>query len=140
MTSHKGSCHCGGVEVAFVTAVPPAETEVRACQCSFCRMHGAQAVSDPQGRISFSETTAGALRRYRFALGTADYILCGTCGAYLGAVLREETGGGYGIVNIRVLDEPDIFTQPPQPFVYDAEDEAARIARRRRRWTPLART
>jgi len=137
MTLHKGTCHCGGVGVAYETAVPPAEAQVRSCQCSFCRMHGAEAVSDPKGTIEFIENRSGALRRYRFALGTADYILCRSCGAYLGAVLNQAAGGGFGIVNIRVLDEPEIFTQAPRPFVYDAEDEADRIARRRRRWTPV---
>ncbi len=139
MTFHKGTCHCGGVAVAYESAVPPSETQVRACQCSFCRKHGALAISDPGGTIEFTESRPGAMRRYRFALGTADYILCGTCGAYLGAVMSEESGGAYGIVNIRVLDEPDMFTQSPQPAVYDAETEAQRIARRRQRWTPLAR-
>lgn len=138
MAIYRGTCHCGGVAVDYETAVPPGEAEVRACQCSFCRMHGARAVSDPEGRLSFAEKTPGALRRYSFALKTADYILCGTCGAYLGAALSDDAGGGYGIVNILVLDTPEAFTQAPQPFDYDAESVAARIARRRERWTPMA--
>ncbi len=140
MTLHKGTCHCGGVGVAYETAVPPADTPVRACQCSFCRMHGALAVSDPKGSLEFTENRAGALRCYRFALGTADFILCGICGAYLGAILNDEAGGGYGIVNIRVLDEPDAFIRAPEPSVYDAENESERIARRCQNWTPVTRT
>lgn len=138
MTTYPGACHCGDVAVEYETAVPPAETDVRACQCSFCRMHGAQAVSDPDGGIRFIEKTRGALRRYTFGLKTADYVLCGNCGAYMGAVMRDGSESGYGIVNIRVLADRAAFTRAPRPAVYDGESVAERVARRRARWTPLA--
>lgn len=142
MSIHRGACHCGGVTVEYDTAVPPAETELRACQCSFCRMHGAEAVSDPDGLLRFRDATAGAMRRYTFGLKTADFILCGICGAYMGAVMADDTGPktgpGFGIVNTRVLADRSAFTRPAAPSVYDGEDLAGRIARRRARWTPMA--
>jgi hypothetical protein len=35
-----------------------------------------------------------------------------------------------------VLERRQAFTRAPAPVQYDAEDAAARIARRRRAWTP----
>lgn len=137
MTIYRGSCHCGGLAVEFDTAVPAGETEVRACQCSFCRMHGALVVSDPEGTVSFAEKTLGTMRRYTFGLNTADFLLCGNCGAYMGAAMRDGRGQ-YGIVNIRVLANRAEFTLPPRPADYDDESIADRLARRRARWTPLA--
>ncbi len=137
MARYEGGCHCGGVRVAFESAIAAADMEVRACQCSFCRMHQSLTVSDPDGAVHFTERTAGAMRRYRFGLATADFIICGQCGAYLGAVMGDGDTGGHAIVNTRVLDDRDAFDRPPRPAIYDDEDVSARVARRRARWTPL---
>ncbi len=51
MHSLPGRCHCGNISLVYETAVAPAETEIRACACGFCRRHGALGVSDPQGRL-----------------------------------------------------------------------------------------
>jgi len=138
MKTYHGTCHCGGMSVAYQSAVPPAETEIRACQCAFCRMHASLTVSDPNGALRFGEKAPGVMRRYTFGLKTADYLLCGICGAYLGAVMRDRAVRAYGIVNIRVLADRAAFTRPERPAVYDGETVAQRIARRRARWTPLA--
>jgi hypothetical protein len=131
---HRGGCHCGALRLSYRSAVPPAETEVRACQCSFCRRHGALAVSDPGGHAVI-EAKEAALRRYRFGLGTADYFLCANCGVYLAAVMTEAERS-WSVVVLHVLDDAQSFTRPPLPMVYDAEDETARRSRRRARWTP----
>lgn len=138
MTRYDGACHCGRVTVEFETAVPPADAEVRACQCSFCRMHGSLAVSDPAGSLRFREREPGAIRNYALGLRTADYVLCGTCGVYMGAVMRGSENQGFGIVNTRVLARQSDFIRSPKAAVYDDEDVAQRTARRRERWTPLA--
>ena len=114
--------------------MPPAETELRACQCSFCRRHGSRAISDPGGAVTI-EAEAAALNRYRFGLGTADYFLCGRCGVYVAAVMTEGERA-WSVVIVNALDDAENFTRPVQPMVYDAEDEAARRARRRTKWTP----
>ncbi|HKY96098.1 MAG TPA: hypothetical protein VJL84_12370 [Kiloniellales bacterium] len=131
---HRGSCHCGALRVSYRSAVPPGETEVRACQCSFCRRHGSRAISDPGGRVVI-EAEARALNRYRFGLGTADYFLCARCGVYLAAVMTEGERA-WSVVIVNALDDAESFARPPMPMVYDAEDEAARRARRRAKWTP----
>ncbi|MGF1628652.1 MAG: GFA family protein [Kiloniellaceae bacterium] len=132
---HHGGCHCGAISIRYESALAPAATEVRACLCSFCRRHGSRAVSDPDGRVILTLHDAGAVQRYRFGLGTADYFLCGRCGVYVAAVLAEG-GALYGIAIVNALDEADAFTQAPKPADYSAENEAARRLRRRTRWTP----
>jgi hypothetical protein len=131
---HRGSCHCGALKVTYTSDVPPGDTEVRACQCSFCRRHGSRAVSDPGGQAAI-EAGQGALKRYRFGLGTADYFLCANCGVYIAAVMTEGRRS-WSVVIVNALDDADAFSRPALPMIYDAEDEAARRARRRAKWTP----
>src|SRR3546814_19511225 len=66
---------CGAIAVRYESAAAPAETEVRACQCSFCRKHGSRAVSDSQGKLTVTIHDAKGVQRYRFGLATADYFL-----------------------------------------------------------------
>lgn len=131
---HDGRCHCGALRLSYESAIPPAETELRACQCSFCRRHGSRALSDPAGSVVI-EAEAAALNRYRFGLGTADYLLCARCGVYLAAVMTEGEKA-WSVVIVNALDDAARFSRPAVPMVYDAEDEDARRARRRARWTP----
>lgn len=134
MIEYRGSCHCGALRLSYRSTVPPAEAEVRACQCSFCRRHGSRAISDPGGHAAI-EADAGTLIRYRFGLGTADYFLCARCGVYLAAVMTEGERA-WSVVIVNALDEAERFSRPAVPMVYDAEDEPARRARRRAKWTP----
>ncbi len=78
---HSGRCHCGAIRIEFDTYEP---LTPRACQCGFCRRHGARTVSDPLGSAVLILDAAAI--RYRFASKAADYILCGRCGVYIGAV------------------------------------------------------
>lgn len=135
MQEHAGRCHCGALAVSYRSRVPAAETEVRACQCSFCLRHGSRAVSDPSGHATFHATDPALLQRYSFGLRTAEYLLCRHCGSYLGALMTE-AGRAWAVVNIANLDDVAAFGRPVVPAVYDAEDEPARRARRRERWTP----
>ena len=136
MTTYSGRCHCGGIAIEYTSSVAPAETVLRECQCSFCRMHQALAVSDPNGLAVLREAKPGHLHRYRFALGTADFVLCTNCGAYAGAVL-ESKGSSVGIVNIRLLKDHVEFTADPKPMNYDGEAEEGRVARRLEKWMPM---
>jgi hypothetical protein len=130
-----GACHCGNITVALESALEAPAFEIRACQCSFCRKHGARAVSDPRGRVRFSVREPDALVRYRFALRTAEFLVCARCGIYVAAVLGDG-GGSYATVNVNVLDRADEFSRAVTPVSYEAETETARRARRVARWTP----
>ena len=123
------------MEIGFESAIAPEAMEVRACQCSFCRKHAARAVSDPAGSVRLILAEPATVQRYRFGLGTTDFLVCGCCGVYAAAVM-EEAGRHYAIVIVSALDEAERFTRPAKPMDYSGEDEASRRARRQARWTP----
>ena len=133
-----GSCHCGALGFSFHTALPVAEWSVRACQCGFCRAHGAVTTSDPAGRLVFRIGQRESLRRYRFGLKTADFLLCGVCGVYVGAQI-ETPRGAFGIINTLAMTPRPTQMPAAAPADYDAEDPSQRSRRREQRWTPLER-
>ena len=135
---HRGACHCGAIGFHYRTSRPPAQWSVRACQCSFCRAHGALSSSDPAGSIEFFGAEE-ALQRYRFGLRTADFFVCRRCGVYVGAAIAVGERH-YGIVNVRAIDlSDDQEFSVSQPVSYDGEDTPGRVARRAERWTPVNR-
>jgi|CZKU01.1.fsa_nt_gi hypothetical protein len=76
MTVLRGGCHCGNLKVALETSLDPSVLQLRACQCSFCRRHGAVTTSDPAGRLLVEVGQPELLVRYRFALGITDFLVC----------------------------------------------------------------
>ena len=130
-----GGCHCGNVEFVFEIARAPAELAVRACQCSFCRRHGGRTVSDPNGRLEILVHEPAGLSRYRFGLGTAEFLVCRRCGVYVGAIMAE-ADAAWAIVNVNALATPEAFAEGAVPVSYDRETDSERRARRRARWTP----
>ena len=135
-SDYRGECHCGAIGFRYQTRLQPEQWSVRACQCAFCRAHGALSTSDPDGGIEFFADD-GALQRYRFALRTADFLLCRQCGVYVGAVI-EVGDKRYGIVNVRALVEPPEEVSGAAPVTYDGEGVSGRVERRSERWTPVA--
>jgi hypothetical protein len=118
------------------TAVAPSDWSIRACQCQFCLSHAALSTSDKQGELAFHAADPAALQRYRFALRTADFLLCSNCGVYIGAVI-EIADRRYGIVNTRALAPAPAEIAALAPISYDGEDTRGRIQRREDRWTPV---
>lgn len=135
MTMHTGGCHCGNICLTFETELDLSQIEVRACQCSFCVKHGSRAVADPDGRLIISVKDSARLRRYRFGLSTADYLICGECGVYVAAITADDDARAIVIIN--ALDDQKQFNQQPIPADFDAESKAQRQARRRARWMPV---
>ncbi|GJL35911.1 hypothetical protein TUM17576_27310 [Enterobacter hormaechei] len=72
-------CHCGAV--AFTVELTDGFNTVRRCNCSFCRMRGAVAVS---AQLSGLEVTRGKekLTEYRFNTQAAAHYFCSVCGIY----------------------------------------------------------
>ena len=135
--AYPGSCHCEAIGFEFRTAVAPTDWSIRACQCAFCRAHDALSTSDPQGDIRFTAVEADHLQRYRFALRTADFLLCRNCGVYIGAVI-EAAGNRFGIINTHTLAPAPVDMAGTEPISYDDEDTGGRVARREERWTPVS--
>ncbi len=136
MKSYQGGCHCGALGFEFQTDLVPAAWSVRACQCSFCRAHGALSTSDPAGSVQFRHREPAQLSNYRFGLKTADFVFCTRCGSYLAAV-TEVDGRRLAVINVNVLDPRPGGMPAAQPMTYDGETIASRGARRAVRWTPV---
>ena len=132
----EGGCHCGAIGFSYDCSAAPAAWSVRACQCRFCRAHNALTTSDPAASIEFHAADAAQLRRYRFGLETADFLLCKNCGVYIGAAI-DTPKGRFGIVNVRGLRPAPANLPDPVPASYDGESEPGRIARREQRWSPV---
>ena len=129
MARHLGGCHCGALRVEYETNAPLAP---RACQCSFCRKHHARSVSDPDGSAVIALGREAI--RYRFGTGSADFLICGRCGVYVG-VVQDIDGQLYAVLNLTAFDDPHEHV-PDEPMRYDGETPDDRAARRRARWTP----
>jgi hypothetical protein len=132
---YRGSCHCGAISVVLSLSRPVAGLRVRACQCSFCRPRGTRTVADAAGSVLISAASPGQLLRYRFGLKTADYLLCATCGSYIGAV-QEEPERLISVINVGGLDVPAFRGIVADPVSYDGEAVVERLARRRTYWMP----
>lgn len=134
---HTGGCHCGNISIVFESALNPAQIEVRACQCSFCRRHSTRAVADPGGMLTIKVADQARLSRYTFGYGTAEYFICRECGVYVGASTLDEHDRR-AIIIVDVLDDRELFNQDLIAVSYDSEDRNQRLKRRSERWTPVS--
>ena len=75
----EAACHCGTVR--FKVRLTDGFTTARRCNCSYCRMRGAVAVSAELGAIVFI-SGEDALTLYRFNTGVAEHYFCSRCGIY----------------------------------------------------------
>jgi hypothetical protein len=128
---HTGQCHCGRVTATFRASSD--KTPVRACQCGFCRRHGAKTVSDTDGFVDI--VSDGPLSRYHFGLMTADYLMCPKCGTYIASML-EADGICRVTLNAAGLQMKPWDEQIAEPADYSTETLHERLDRRRARWTP----
>lgn len=136
MIRFEGGCHCGNLGYVFEASAGLDVLGLRADMCRFCRVHGARNTSDPNGTMQISIADPARLIRYRFGLKTADFLICGNCGAYVGAYVPD-AGGGWVTVNVNTFLEPPPLDFPLAPHDFGSENAADRIARRQARWTPV---
>ena len=130
-------CHCGALSAHYHTLLPVASWSVRACQCAFCTAHGAVSTSDSGGSLTFSASEPELLRRYQFGTRSADFLLCGACGVFLGAVMMQGSQRS-GVLNVRSLRPSPSDLPAPQPMQYGTEGTQERTQRRTARCTPLS--
>jgi len=105
-----GACHCGAVR--FHVRLSNGLKTARRCDCSFCRMRGAVAVSAPiEGFTILSG--ADALTLYQFNTGTAKHYFCSRCGIYTHHQRRSRPQE-YG-VNVACLAGISPFDFPEVP-------------------------
>lgn len=108
-----GACHCGQVRLR-VRLAEGLDT-ARRCNCSFCRMRGAVALTARVGDIEFTQGEE-RLTRYQFNTGVAEHYFCPICGIYTHH-RRRSNPNEYG-VNAACLEglSPFDFAEVP---VYD---------------------
>jgi hypothetical protein len=92
-------------------------------------------MTDPVGSLEVRVGDEQLLSRYRFGLGTSEFLICRTCGVHVAAVCVIDAAT-YAALNCNVLDDRAAFTQTAVPVDYDQETADDRVARRRRAWTP----
>ena len=131
----EGRCHCGAIGFILHASQAPAQWAVRACQCSFCRGHGARTTADANGSVTFQIGDASKLTRYRFGTRSADFLVCGECGVYVAALITSSRGQ-FATLNINTI-RPPLNVPQPEPVSYDEESAEQRQARREQRWTPV---
>lgn len=75
----EGACHCATVR--FRVKLADGLNTARRCNCSFCAMRGAVAVSANLAEISIFQGE-DALTLYQFNTNTAKHYFCSKCGIY----------------------------------------------------------
>jgi hypothetical protein len=130
-----GSCHCTNIALLFDTEQRPSDLSARFCTCSYCKRLYARYTSDPNGSVALTIAEDESVIRYRFGTGNADFLTCGRCGVYVGAV-ADLVDGQRMVINIGVLDCADQF-RTPEDHSYEGEDANARTSRWSARWTPV---
>ena len=131
----EGRCHCGAIRFELRTSRAPDQWTVRACQCSFCRSHGARTTSDPEGTVRFCIPEMRKLNRYRFASRSADFFVCRDCGVYVACVITSARGQ-FATLNVNVLSPP-VDVPVATAISYEGESPGQKLARREQKWTPV---
>jgi hypothetical protein len=138
MAKHQieGGCHCGNISYVFDASARVEALGFRACQCSFCRAHGARTTSDPNGEMRISIRDKEKLQRYRFGLKSADFLICRACGVFVGALMTTH-GKRFLTVNANTFKPPPAYNIIAVAKDFSAEDLGGRTSRRAQMWTPV---
>lgn len=98
-----GGCHCGNILMDLELTAAPETYHPRACDCDYCRKHGAAYLSDPKGSLLVRIQNAQERGSYRQGSGQAEFILCKRCGVLV-AVVHGSEQRLYGTANVRAID------------------------------------
>ena len=135
MHTYQGRCHCGAIGFELRSARAPDQWAVRACQCSFCRAHGARTTSDTEASVRFIIPDEFRLNRYYFVSKSTDFYVRRNCGAYVASVI-DSPRGRFATLNVNVIF-PVVDVPAAAQVTYDGETPAQKRARREQQWTPV---
>ena len=129
----QGRCHCGNIALTLNWTPEPSEIPARACECSFCVIHGGVWTSCPTGALRIAVEDERAVTRYSFGTRTADFHVCARCGV-TPVVTSLIAGKLYAVVNVNSLEgiDPSMLRRASASF--EGETGEARLARRQRGW------
>jgi hypothetical protein len=107
---HRGSCHCGAVQIEVEA---PADIEATGCNCSICERVGFLHLIVPASRFRLVQGRE-SLTSYRFNTGVAEHLFCKVCGCKPYYVPRSNPDGFS--VNVRCLDRATVRSVTVKPF------------------------
>ena len=107
----------------------------RACTCTFCSKHGGVWTSSPTGSLRVAVEDRTRVAEYEFGTKTAKFHICSRCGV-VPVVTSRIDDRLYGVVNVNTFENIEPAQLERASATFDGEDEAARLARRKRRWIP----
>jgi len=130
----KGGCYCGNIRVELQLSNNPERYQPRACDCDFCRKHGAAYVSDAHGTLRIGIGDPQLSAGYRQGNELAEMLLCTRCGVLVGALYRSDEGV-YGTVNVKVIEGAPGFgaEQAVSPKQLSGDEK---VTRWRKLWFP----
>lgn len=122
-----GGCHCGNVQLDVELTHEPATYHPRACDCDFCRKHGAAYLSDPQGALAIRVRDAPNTGNYRQGASLAECLFCRNCGVLVGVIYRCDDRL-IGAVNVKAIEGWTNFAaeKPVSPKVLSGEEKIRR--------------
>ena len=129
----RGKCHCGNIAFTLTWDPDPKEIQARACGCTFCRKHGGVWTSNPRGTLNVSIKDKAAVSKYAFGTKTADFHICARCGV-VPVVSSTIDGHLYAVVSVNAFEAMDPALVKRSAADFEGEDEASRLARRKRNW------
>jgi len=128
-----GSCHCRNIAFALDWQPDPTEISARACTCSFCTKHGGVWTACPDGSLKVTVQERSLVSKYRFGTETADFHVCSRCG--IAPVVTSRIDGHlYAVVSVNAFEDVEPSLIRTASTRLDDEDEATRLARRKRNW------
>jgi hypothetical protein len=108
---HHGGCHCGAVR--YTVTLDLSATAI-ACNCSICGRSGSLLSFVPAGKFTLDQGD-DHLVDYQFNKHVIHHLFCKTCG--IKAFARGKGPQGETVaVNVRTIDEVDVFTIPTTQF------------------------
>jgi hypothetical protein len=131
-----GSCHCRNISFELRWEPEPTEIPARACNCSFCAKHGGVWTSCPTGSLTVRVTDPALVSNYDFGTKTARFHICAACGV-VPIVTSRIDSQLYAVVNVNAFEGVDSALLRQAPASFDSENEAVRLARRKRNWISI---
>lgn len=131
-----GQCHCGNIDYQLHWPTPARELRGRACGCGYCQRQGAVWTSDPHAHLDVIIRQAAQVSHYHFGHSTATFHLCAICGVVPFASCEPDNHLA-AVTNINTFTSLEPRTVQHEPSDFEGETSQARLARRRRNWTPL---
>jgi hypothetical protein len=129
----QGKCHCGNIAFSLTWEPDPTEIQARACGCDFCTRHGGVWTANPGGKLRICVSDSKLLSRYAFGTRTADFLVCARCGI-VPVVTSRIDGRLYAVVSVNAFENVAGTLIQRAAADFDAEDQASRLARRKRNW------